>query len=65
MKLIHIIFLFIVVLTLNINGETLSEGKLREVSISILILNIIKIDDANQRSTIDFVVQLEWMEKIW
>lgn len=63
MKLIHIIFLFIVVLTLNINGETLSEGKLREVSISILILNIIKIDDANQRSTIDFVVQLEWMEK--
>lgn len=63
MKLIHIIFLFIVVLTLNINGETLSEGKLREVSISILILDIIKIDDANQRSTIDFVVQLEWMEK--
>lgn len=62
MKLIHIIFLFIVVLTLNINGETLSEGKLREVSISILILDIIKIDDANQRSTIDFVVQLEWME---
>ncbi|MCH8033100.1 MAG: hypothetical protein IH950_04980 [Bacteroidetes bacterium] len=63
MKLIHIIFLFIVVLTLNINGETLSERKLREVSISILILDIIKIDDANQRSTIDFVVQLEWMEK--
>lgn len=63
MKLIHIIFLFIVVLTLNINGETLSEGKLREVSISILILDIIKIDDTNQRSTIDFVVQLEWMEK--
>lgn len=49
MKLISFILFLIAVLTLQIDAETITKDKLREVSISILILDIIKIDDANQR----------------
>jgi len=63
MKLIGFILSFFAILTLNVDAKTITGKISREVSISILILDIIKIDDANQRITIDFVVNLEWIDK--
>jgi hypothetical protein len=63
MKIIHLIVFLIAILALHIDAETIKKEIFREVSISILILDIIKIDDVNQRITIDFVAKLSWADK--
>ena len=63
MKIIGYLLFYIVILTVHLDAEELKKEKFREVSISILILDIIKIDDVNQRTTIDFVIKSEWMDK--
>lgn len=63
MKLIVFILFFIAILTLNVVAKTMTGKISRKVSISILVLDIITIDDANQRVILDFVVELEWMNK--
>jgi hypothetical protein len=56
--------IFLVTITLYNNyAETLGDEKFKNVFVSINVLDIIKIDDANQRIAIDFVVKLSWMDK--
>jgi len=63
MKRSNFILLIISVLIFYFNSESKTTDNSKEVSISILMLDVIKIDDANQRSTIDFVVRLNWEDK--
>jgi hypothetical protein len=63
MNVNRILLFFITVLIPNNYAETISNEKVKDVLVCVNILDLMQIDDANQRVKVDFVLKLTWMDK--
>jgi hypothetical protein len=64
---IHILSLLLVVSAVNLKAQTSTENtssqEFKKVAVGIFLVDVLKIDDANQIMNLDFIVRYTWHDK--